>query len=624
MSDPEINDSSRKRSRLDDTNDESSARLRRSERPNDYNKYQTPYGASRQQHEFQSNNNGAHQEPSKDFKDRGRERVIGGRSPGFAREYQQNRYHDASRNTYPRGSTTYDNRRPTSSSYVPSYEPDRSSNVRSDRRPMNPPHWHPNNRAAHSRHTYDNNHGDHSQSYYPGRSSGRSSYGPSAPSHSAHTESQPKQLLSAKEIQDEIAKLTQHLTKLEDTKSIDDIKVIDSRWGVKPKGFEKVSAPRAKLSGLFPLPGFPRPIDFTKLEGLVKDRLSNSNDILNEVSKIDPEDSRAAKTLIVNNIEEINYLKIVEFFNDYLKMIDSEHGSTNNIHSKRKLKDDKTLIIEFNNSECATIIQSLNGTQLLFNAYKRDEVAARQEAGEKYRLSLSRPNEYVCQDEQVVSSDILETVKDSPRKISLLITPNTTSDQVMEKVEEIAPLQAMQYFRQRGTKEPLGLVFIEFKDQQKNILEKLENLSFVNNATYSCIDNRTYVQKGPVDFYSIPRLVRGDSVQPQRKSRVVQLINVLSIKDLLDDEVVKFATKDIKNEASKYGNVTSIRVPRPANDFAPGLQQFKTPGVGKVFIEYDDEGSALKAIMEMAGRSYNDRTVLATYFDSEDYKKSIF
>ena len=455
-----------------------------------------------------------------------------------------------------------------------------------------------------------------------------------------HFAVQPEVRKSKEDLLKEIEHTQRTLEKLAEIQSIDEIRVIDSRWGVKPKGFEKVSAPRAKLSGLFPLPGYPRPVDFTKLEGLVKDRLLNSNDILNEVSKIDPGDSRAAKTLIVENIVDIDYLKIVEFFNDYLKRIDFEQSSSNNIHNKRKLKDNKTLVIEFNNSECATIIYSLNETQLLFNAYKRDDVP-RKEISEKYKLSISRPREYAVQDDNYgvqgallpSTGEIHETVKDSPRKIALLITPSTTSDQVMESLEKIAPLHAMQYYRQKGTREPLGLVFLEFKkqndgknnynDNNNDIIEKLKRLSFVTNAFYACGRTNAYVQNGSIDYNTIPRLVRADTVQPQRKSNVIQILNALSTKELVDDALVQFATKDIRNEASKHGTVKSIKIPRPTNDLVPGLQQFKVPGVGKVYIEFDDQESALRAIMEISGRLYNDRTVLATYFDADDYSKGL-
>ncbi|KAI5958986.1 uncharacterized protein KGF55_005640 [Candida pseudojiufengensis] len=445
----------------------------------------------------------------------------------------------------------------------------------------------------------------------------------SSTSHNESTTTQPKAPVTKESIESSIKKLEENLSKLEDVQSIDEIKVIDSRWGVKPKGFEQVSAPRAKLSGLFPLPGYPRPVDFTKLEGLVKDRLSNTNDILNETSKIDPCDSRAAKTLIICNIEEINYLKIVEFFNDYLKMIDFEQSSSNNIHNKKKLKDDKTLIIEFNNNECATIINSLNGTDLLFNAYKNDDIP-RKEINDKYKLQILRPREYVVQDEPTESDEINEVVKDSPRKISVLITPNITNDQALEEFEKIAPLQGFHYYRQKGTKEPLGLVEIEFKEQLPNIIDLLKNISFVNDAFYACVNPDTPIQKGPINHNTLLKLVKNEIVQPRKSSNVIQLINVVSSKDLIDDSNFKFINEDIKLEAKKFGNIKSMKIPRPANDFTPGLQQFDVPGLGKIFIEFEDVETALKAIMELSGRSYNDRIVLASYFDEQDYKMGLF
>lgn len=472
---------------------------------------------------------------------------------------------------------------------------------------------------------YDEYHGD---SYRPRHPQGEGQYGRNYPHEASELEQHAPAPLPAKmskaEIETRIQELETHLESLSDVPSLDQIKVIDSRWGVRAKGFEKVSAPRAKLSGLFPLPGFPRPVDFTKLEGLVKDRLLNSDDILNETSRIDPIDSRVAKTLIITGLESINYLKIVEFFNDYLRMTDFEQSSSNNIHSKRKLKDDKTLIIEFNNSECATIIYALNETELLFNAYKEDN-AERREVGDKFTLHISRPNEYVVQDEDVLNSDeVQDAVKDGPRKISLIVSPTVSADEAREQFEDLAPLVGMQFFRQKGTKEPLGLIFVEFKLSDEQIIYKLKELSFVTNAFYACLPRpNTPIQSGPINFQTLPKLVNNEIVRARASSKVVQLINAVSIKDLKDDLNVKFLYKDMKAEASEFGNVVSVKIPRPANDFTPGLQQLNTAGLGKIFIEFDDESSALKAIMELSGRLYNDRTVLATYFDYEDFKKNI-
>ncbi|KAI3404377.2 hypothetical protein KGF56_002774 [Candida oxycetoniae] len=612
---PPARELSRKRN-LDDTNDDLSARSARSIRSRD-SSYNTSYWASTGQPNRSHHTNGGphfhhqnqrggyvNQDNGAYYRDRGRERYVSGGSQQFRqgghrrndnyerggyneREREREREREGERERYPPRRQVYDNNRAGSNHHLPP--------------PLN------------------------------------------ASASKAEPPVMEKKTKSM--VEDEIKELEAVLKKLENVPSIDDIKVIDSRWGIKPKGFEQVSAPRAKLSGLFPLPGFPRPVDFTKLEGLIKDRLTNRNDILNETSKIDPVDSRVAKTLIINNIEEINYLKIVEFFNDYLKMIDFEQGSTNNIHSKRKLNDEKTLIIEFNNSECTTIIFALNGTQLLFNAYKRDDVS-RKEVNEKFKLQISRPKEYVVQDEGLNNNnnnnnnnnssnkerkeedeedeEVLETVSENPRKISLVIASSATSDYVREElVKNIAPLRGMRYYRQKGTKEPLGLVFVEFKREVEDVLSKLKNLPFVENASFACLGSATPIQQGTIDYYTLPKLVCNETVQPHIKSNVIQLINVLSTKDLLNDGEIALIAEDVRDEASKYGKVVSMKIPRPVNDLAPGFQHFKTPGLGKIFIEYQEKESAFQAIMELSGRSYNDRTVLATYFDCDDYRKGL-
>ena len=424
------------------------------------------------------------------------------------------------------------------------------------------------------------------------------------------------------EILKEINRLQTHVQELQSVQPIEEVKVIDSKWNRIPEGFENLSAARAKLSGLFPLPGYPRPIDFTKLEGAIKNRLNNSDDILNETSRIDPIDSKVARTLIIkNDLSQINYLKLVEFFNDYLKAIDFEKGSATNIQKHRKAADNKYAIIEFNNAECATIIYSLNETELLFNAYKEEKAPERQK--EKFKLLIARPGEYVVQDlEPAKSDEIEEVVRDSSRKISLTIAPNSRPNKVIEALEKnVAELQGIQFLRQKGTKELLGLVFVEFKDTPMDVIGKLRRMPFITRAFHSCVlPDKTPIQHGPVDFHSLKNLVGNKNVTPHPLLRVIRLLNAVSESELTDNATYSFIKNDMYNEASKYGEVVSIRIPRPPRSHTPGILQFNTStGLGTIYIEFKDERTALAAMMELAGKLYNDRTVLATFYDFDDF-----
>ncbi|EGW33435.1 uncharacterized protein SPAPADRAFT_60791 [Spathaspora passalidarum NRRL Y-27907] len=271
--------------------------------------------------------------------------------------------------------------------------------------------------------------------------------------------------------------------------------------------------------------------------------------------------------------------------------------------------------------------------ELLFNAYKQESLERKPE-GEKFKLLISRPREYLVQNAPVPQSEkIEETVKDSPRKMSLIVSPNISSEEIREELEKVHPLKAMQFLTQRGTNDSLGLVFVEFSVDEKDSLEKqvpqlqtylkqVSHISFVQNAFFSCIiPNQTDIQTCSVEYDTLKPLVRNEFVQSHSKSKVIQLLNCVTLQELNDDTSYKFIQQDIKQEASKFGNVVSIKIPRPEHggDFFVETRR----GLGKVFIEFEDYDVALKAILGLAGRSYNDRTVLGSFYDYEDYKHGL-
>ncbi|RCK54445.1 Splicing factor U2AF subunit [Candida viswanathii] len=432
----------------------------------------------------------------------------------------------------------------------------------------------------------------------------------------------PEEMLM-QEIVEDIGHLEEVLKFYENVESIEEVKILDSKWNRTPPGFETLSAARAKLSGLFPLPGHPRPVDLTKLEGELKDRMNNSDELLTEVSKIDPIDSVAAKTLIFkNNFDEINHIKIAEFCNTYLNAIDFEDAKGNYVVLKNKIRDVDFLRIEFKNAECATIIYSLNDFEIFYNAYKEDKAHMR-EPSEKFKLIIARPNEYTVQDTLSEPTEgIEEVVKDSPRKISLYISKAVESEQAQQElINHIGPLKGFQRFRERISRDPSGLVFVEFKDTTDDVVKKLRELPFVKTAFHSCVlPNRVNVQTIPVDFHSIKKLVKNEGANAHAPLKVIRLLNAVTERDLLDVETYKFIKSDIYKEASKYGKVVAVKIPKQTRGRTPGILQLnRAPGMGSVFIEYADEKTALTAIMELSGRCYNDRTVLATFFDYEDF-----
>lgn len=65
--------------------------------------------------------------------------------------------------------------------------------------------------------------------------------------------------------------------------------------------------------------------------------------------------------------------------------------------------------------------------------------------------------------------------------------------------------------------------------------------------------------------------------------------------------------EDVREECSKFGEVLDLKIPRSRGAHT-------NPGVGKIFVKFDGIESAQKALQALAGRKFNDRTVVVTSF----------
>lgn len=414
--------------------------------------------------------------------------------------------------------------------------------------------------------------------------------------------------------------------------------VASSQWGSKPKGFENVTAQRAKLSGLFPLPGSPRPIDLTKVEGTLQDGMAESGVLLG-ASKIDPADSRNSCIVIAKEIDflQVDHMKVAEYFNKFLCSVDLKGTDiSNNIEKKRKARDNHSMIIEFKNNTCATLALTLEGKRVPGADVCLNEL----NVPEDITLKLERPGEYVvqCLPPYDSESDIADEVKDSPRKLTLYVDKSATETTLTNALSSVAKLRAFQLLREVGTKELTGIAYVEFFVDPKrypntkgalklisDYVDETKELEMVNDVEFSCIKIspdkgiETSIQDCPIDFKTLRALVRNEYVPFHPKLKVIQLINAVIAADLTNEDTYNFIKQDILEEAKQFGSVVSWRIPRPPKDFTPGLQQLTQQGLGKVYIEFEDEKIALGALMGLAGRSYNDRTVLCAFYSHEDY-----
>ncbi|KRX08844.1 hypothetical protein PPERSA_08948 [Pseudocohnilembus persalinus] len=99
-------------------------------------------------------------------------------------------------------------------------------------------------------------------------------------------------------------------------------------------------------------------------------------------------------------------------------------------------------------------------------------------------------------------------------------------------------------------------------------------------------------------------------------STVIQLLNMVSYEDLLEDDLYDDLYQDVKEECAQFGPIDQIVIPRP--DKLTGLA---SPSVGKCFVKFKYMIPAKKARHKLSGRTYNLRTVIVSFYPEEKFLK---
>ncbi|GKT41942.1 splicing factor U2AF subunit [Colletotrichum spaethianum] len=379
-----------------------------------------------------------------------------------------------------------------------------------------------------------------------------------------------------------------------------------TQWDIKPPGYENVTAEQAKLSGMFPLPGAPRqqPMDPSKLQAIMNQPGGQVNS-----AALKPSNSRQAKRLLINNLPpSATEESIQNFFNlqlNGLNIIESTDPCT----SCQLSKDHSFAVVEFRNASEATVALALDGISMEADDATNGEAADQ-------GLVIRRPKDYivpaVVDDVPYEPGVVSNVVIDTPNKISIANMPSYLSDeQVSELLVSFGELKAFVLVRDRSTEESRGIAFCEYVDPAATDVA-IQGLNGMDLG-----DKKLRVQKASVGVTQVAgvemgvaamSMLAGTTSTDSEETRVLQLLNMVTPEELMDNDDYEEIKEDVQEECSKFGTVLDIKIPRPVG----GSRQ--SAGVGKIFVKFETKESAKKALQALAGRKFADRTVVTTYF----------
>ncbi|CCH46078.1 Splicing factor U2AF 59 kDa subunit [Wickerhamomyces ciferrii] len=393
-----------------------------------------------------------------------------------------------------------------------------------------------------------------------------------------------------------------------------------SLWDIKPKGFEKISSERAKISGLFPLPGERKRIDISKLQGLVKGGdLNSQTSILFEQVSIDSNSSRFSKKLVITGIEFS--LFPVQRLIDYLTNFINNLGLSNAFIVDYELIDLKYLVIGLSNIEITTILKSN------FKNFQNEL---------NLKIQIDRPKGYITpipQKDDETNGAVKESdfnVKDSEFKIAITNIPQDIKKfEIFEDLQEIDSIKAMDFLIDKDGVSK-GLVFVEFNSLAPEKSIELINKIVINENTLFAFQPCLGLPKQLESFSyrTISKLVESNTTNTTlTKSKVLVILNAINPEDLKNPIIYEELFKDFEQKLNEYDasneNSIEIKIPKPDSTYKRNLKNLDK-SVGKIFIKFSNESKAQKILNEINGIKYNERTLLVGFWNEFDFNLNLF
>lgn len=365
-----------------------------------------------------------------------------------------------------------------------------------------------------------------------------------------------------------------------------------TRWDVTPEGFEKVPSERAKLSGLFPQPGEPQELDRSKLarvamHGGTKSRRTRI--LFEDTTHSNLLFSKLSCQIIVNTGGQEDNVKLLPELKtelaSYVTSLDTEYSL------KKFVISPENVVVEFNSAECTVMALSCRS---YFNT----------KLGLK-NVMWRRPHEYVQQ------LDHLDRLCGS-NIIAIAELKELDEDNIKEMIASFGVtcnyVKSIRYKDSNGQDISTGCALVELDNLEEETLEKLQSLKWFK-PNKSNLTQTTAL----ITFQSISQIVQ-EPVHPE--SRVLLLLNCV---DPLDLKNSSFADEIEETLLSTLEDVDTVTVRRPHVDYRLNFEHIGE-GIGNVYAKFKTLEAAKKAMRQFPGSKFNDRTILCSYVNEEDFE----
>ncbi|KAJ3262265.1 hypothetical protein HK103_002678 [Boothiomyces macroporosus] len=366
-------------------------------------------------------------------------------------------------------------------------------------------------------------------------------------------------------------------------------------WDQKPKGYEQLTADQAKATGTgsFGTPAVPEfgygAIQYGAIAAIV-----------------DTSAGRSQKKLYFGDLPpDVTEEQVVEWVNSSYEKMGLEKGEGRPALNCKFEKNKEHCHVEFRTVDETTTALSLDGVEFKGKTIK-----------------VRRPKDYVPgqEDPNYVPGVVSNVVADTMFKVFIGGLPTyVTDDQVMELLTPFGELKSFNLVKDSNGVSK-GFAFCEY------LQPEITDLACEGLHGLELGDKKLIVQRASVGASKLPmidgalpgaglgrpilpiEILGANGMKPAEPTHVLMMLNMVTGDDLENDEDYESILEDIKLECETFGPISEIHIPRPhPHKFVAG--------VGKVFVKFENIKDCERAQRDLAGRRFNKRTVLTTFFD---------
>lgn len=332
---------------------------------------------------------------------------------------------------------------------------------------------------------------------------------------------------------------------------------------------------------------------------------------------------RAAKRVYVGNLPySVSENEIRQFFNNVMVACqgpDREAGDS--VIGVYLNLQKRFAFVEFRSPIEATQALDLNGIQFRGESLKMGRAV-------NYNPAVL-PEEF--QPHNVPKLDVSklgivsDQVPNSPHKIFIGGIPYGLMDeQIRELLETFGKLRGLHMPKDPVTGMGKGYAFCEYQDHSVTHAA-IKGLHGISIGDRSLTVRITESQNQQNDYNPLNALIRSGNIGASlgksggiQPTSVLCLLQMVTPQDLESNEDYGEIMEDIKEECANYGQVREVIIPRPKPDGT------LPTGCGKVFVHFGDLETCKKAKDALQGRTFDGRTVLATFFDEGKFTRREF